>query len=55
MTIPVSPVLNPLRLLRPMPYVPVTTANMPHYGLKAFKAVSFSFYIFFYLVTGSFY
>ena len=37
MTIPVSPVLNPPRLLRPIPYVPVTTANMPHYSLKAFR------------------
>ena len=47
MTIPVSPVLNPPRLLRLIPYVPVTTANMPHYSLEAFKAVSFYFYIFF--------
>ena len=44
MTIPVSPVLNPPRLLRPIPYVPVTTMNMPHYSLEAFRAVSF--YIF---------
>lgn len=46
MTIPVSPVLSPPRLLRPIPHVPVTTANVPHYSLEAFKAVSFHFHIF---------
>ena len=46
MTIPMSPVLNPPRLLRPIPYVPVTTANIPHYNLEAFRAVSSHFYIF---------
>ena len=45
MTIPVSPVLNPPPLLRPISYVPVTTANPPQ-SLEAFKAVSFYFYIF---------
>ncbi|KAF8883286.1 hypothetical protein BD779DRAFT_1674621 [Infundibulicybe gibba] len=38
-TIPISPVLDPPRMLRPIPYVPVTIAHMPHYSLEAFKAV----------------
>jgi hypothetical protein len=46
MTIPVSPVLNPPGLLRPIPYVPATTANMPHFSLEAFRAVSFYFCVF---------
>jgi len=57
MTIPVSPVLNTPRLLRPISYVPVTTANPPQ-SLEAFKAVSFYFYIFlffFLLFTRAFY
>ncbi|KAF8623799.1 hypothetical protein AX15_006188 [Amanita polypyramis BW_CC] len=38
-TIAVSPVLNPPRLLRPIPYVPVTLSHLPHYSLEAFRAV----------------
>jgi hypothetical protein len=58
MTIPVSPVLNPPGLLRPIPYVPATTANMPHFSLEAFRAVSFYFCVFlssFFLLTRDFY
>ncbi|KAJ7089612.1 hypothetical protein C8R44DRAFT_751355 [Mycena epipterygia] len=38
-TIPVSPVLNPPRLLRPIPYIPDTIAHLPPYSLDAIKAV----------------
>ncbi|KAF7326448.1 hypothetical protein MVEN_02615400 [Mycena venus] len=38
-TIPVSPVLNPPRLLRPIPYIPETIAHLPPYSLDAIKAV----------------
>lgn len=38
-TIPVMPVLDPPKLLWPIPYVPVTAAHMPHYSVEAFKMV----------------
>ncbi|KIL61970.1 hypothetical protein M378DRAFT_25846 [Amanita muscaria Koide BX008] len=38
-TIAVSPVLNPPKLLRPIPYVPVTLSHLPHYSIEAFRAV----------------
>ncbi|KAF7346607.1 Abc domain-containing protein [Mycena sanguinolenta] len=38
-TIPVAPVLNPPRLLRPIPYVPETIAHLPQYSLEALKTV----------------
>ncbi|KAH7929543.1 hypothetical protein BV22DRAFT_120804 [Leucogyrophana mollusca] len=37
--IPVSPVLESPKLLHPIPYVPVTLAQMPQYSLEAFKLV----------------
>ena len=57
MTILVFPVLDPPRLFRPMLYAPVTKANMPHYGLEAFKAASFYVIIFpsSFLLTRTFY
>ncbi|KAF8320239.1 hypothetical protein F5887DRAFT_1291426 [Amanita rubescens] len=42
-TIAISPILNPPRLLRPIPYVPVTSAHLPSYSLEAFRAVSEGF------------
>ena len=39
-TIAVAPVLDPPRLLRPIPHVPTTVSHMPHYSLDAFKLVS---------------
>ncbi|KAJ6506128.1 hypothetical protein DFH09DRAFT_282713 [Mycena vulgaris] len=39
MTIPVSPVLNPPRLFRPIPYIPETIAHLPHYTLDAIRLV----------------
>jgi hypothetical protein len=39
-TIAVDPVLNPPRLLRPIPYVPETIAHLPGYSLEAIRAVS---------------
>ncbi|KAJ6447770.1 hypothetical protein C8R45DRAFT_1047378, partial [Mycena sanguinolenta] len=38
-TIPVAPVLNPPRLLRPIPYVPETIAHLPQYSLEALRTV----------------
>ncbi|KAF8623314.1 hypothetical protein AX17_001614 [Amanita inopinata Kibby_2008] len=38
-TIAVSPILNPPRLLRPIPYVPTTLSHLPQYSLEAFRAV----------------
>ncbi|PFH47479.1 hypothetical protein AMATHDRAFT_198000 [Amanita thiersii Skay4041] len=38
-TIAVSPVLDPPKLLRPIPYVPVTLSHLPQYSLEAFRAV----------------
>jgi hypothetical protein len=38
-TIAIGPVLDPPKLLRAIPYVPVTASHMPHYSLEAFKAV----------------
>ncbi|KAJ8489895.1 hypothetical protein ONZ45_g13396 [Pleurotus djamor] len=38
-TIAVAPVLNPPRLLRPIPHVPVTLSNLPQYSFDAFKTV----------------
>ncbi|KAJ7105370.1 hypothetical protein C8R44DRAFT_746062 [Mycena epipterygia] len=38
-TIAVMPVLDPPRLLRPIPYVPKTIAHLPPYSLEALKAV----------------
>ncbi|KDR69868.1 hypothetical protein GALMADRAFT_214931 [Galerina marginata CBS 339.88] len=37
-TIPVDPVRSTPRLLSKIPYVPVTTAHMPHYSMEALKA-----------------
>ncbi|KAH7908275.1 hypothetical protein BJ138DRAFT_1013156, partial [Hygrophoropsis aurantiaca] len=37
--IPVSPVLESPKLLHPIPYVPITLAQMPHHSLEAFKMV----------------
>lgn len=42
-TIAISPILNPPRLLRPIPYVPVTLGHLPSYSLEAFRAVSEGF------------
>ncbi|KAJ7614240.1 hypothetical protein DFH06DRAFT_1014211 [Mycena polygramma] len=39
--IAVAPVLNPPRLLRPIPYVPETLDHLPQYSIEALKAVSF--------------
>ncbi|RDB20746.1 hypothetical protein Hypma_012221 [Hypsizygus marmoreus] len=36
-TISVGPVLDPPRLIRPIPYVPVTAAHFPHYTLESIK------------------
>jgi hypothetical protein len=38
--IPISPVLESPVLLHPIPYVPMTISQMPHYSLEAFKLVS---------------
>ena len=38
--IPVEPVLNPPRVLRSIPYVPVTTEHLPQFSLEALKNVS---------------
>ncbi|KAJ7434547.1 hypothetical protein FB451DRAFT_1571923 [Mycena latifolia] len=38
-TIAVMPVLDPPRLLRPIPYVPETIAHLPPYSLEALRAV----------------
>ncbi|KAJ7604292.1 hypothetical protein DFH06DRAFT_1487707 [Mycena polygramma] len=38
-TIAVTPVLNPPRLLRPIPYVPETLDHLPQYSIEALKAV----------------
>ncbi|KAF4562976.1 hypothetical protein EYR40_007306 [Pleurotus pulmonarius] len=38
-TIAVAPVLDPPRLLRSIPYIPITISNLPQYSLEAFKAV----------------
>lgn len=37
--IPISPVLESPILLHPIPYVPVTVSQMPHYSQEAFKTV----------------
>ncbi|KAJ7616931.1 hypothetical protein DFH06DRAFT_1483602 [Mycena polygramma] len=37
--IAVAPVLNPPRLLRPIPYVPETLDHLPQYSIEALKAV----------------
>lgn len=37
--IPVDPVLNPPRILRSIPHIPVTLAHLPHYSIDAFKNV----------------
>ena len=39
-TIAISPILNPPRLMRPIPYVPVTLSHLPNYSIEAFRAVS---------------
>jgi cytoskeletal protein RodZ len=39
-TIAVSPVLDPTRLLRPIPFIPVPGTPMTSYTLEAFKGVS---------------
>ncbi|KAJ6582510.1 hypothetical protein DFH09DRAFT_1275496 [Mycena vulgaris] len=38
-TIAVMPVMDPPRLLRPIPYVPATIAHLPPYSLEALRAV----------------
>ncbi|TFK45142.1 hypothetical protein BDQ12DRAFT_674210 [Crucibulum laeve] len=38
-TIPVSPVLDPPRLLRQIPYVPTTISHLPFYSMEALKTV----------------
>ena len=42
-TIAISPILNPPRLLRPIPYVPVALSHLPNYSTEAFRAVSGDF------------
>ncbi|KAJ7711230.1 hypothetical protein B0H14DRAFT_3021201 [Mycena olivaceomarginata] len=39
-TIPVAPVLDPPRLLRPIPYIPESITHLPSYSLEAIKAVT---------------
>lgn len=39
--IPVEPVLNPPRILRSIPYIPITLAHLPQYSIDAFKNVRF--------------
>jgi hypothetical protein len=41
-TIAIAPVLDPPKLLRTIPYVPVTVSHMPQFSLEAFRAVSLS-------------
>lgn len=48
-TIALAPVLDPPKLLRAIPYVPVTVSHMPQFSLEAFRAVSL-----FVLLTGHF-
>ncbi|KAJ3993032.1 hypothetical protein F5050DRAFT_1784774 [Lentinula boryana] len=38
-TIAVSPVLDPPRLIHPIPHVPVMAAHLPHFSLEAFRMV----------------
>ncbi|THU94416.1 hypothetical protein K435DRAFT_966852 [Dendrothele bispora CBS 962.96] len=38
-TIPISPVLDPPKMLRPIPYIPVSIAHLPGYSLDAIKSV----------------
>ncbi|KAF5353111.1 hypothetical protein D9758_008780 [Tetrapyrgos nigripes] len=38
-TIPISPVLDPPRMLRPIPYIPVSIAHLPQYSLELVKNV----------------
>ena len=45
-TIAIAPVLHPPRLLRAIPYIPVTISHMPQYSLDAFKVVSHIFHLF---------
>lgn len=45
-TFPIAPVLDPPRLIHPIPYIPVTTAHMPTYSIEAFRNVSFSLHNF---------
>jgi hypothetical protein len=39
-TIAIAPVLDPPKLLRAIPYVPVTVSHMPQFSLEAFRTVS---------------
>ncbi|KAF5379964.1 hypothetical protein D9757_010280 [Collybiopsis confluens] len=41
-TIAVSPVLNPPRLIHPIPHVPVMAAHLPSFSLEAFKLASYT-------------
>jgi hypothetical protein len=43
-TIAIAPVLDAPKLLRAIPYVPVTLSHMPRFSLEAFKAVRLSVY-----------
>jgi hypothetical protein len=45
--IPLSPVLNPPRLFRPVPYIPETIAHLPPCSMDAIKAVCSPFLFFF--------
>ncbi|KAF8829636.1 hypothetical protein F5879DRAFT_877000 [Lentinula edodes] len=38
-TIAVSPVLDPPRLIHPIPHVPIMAAHLPHFSLEAFRMV----------------
>ncbi|KAK6995898.1 hypothetical protein R3P38DRAFT_2737145 [Favolaschia claudopus] len=38
-TIPVSPVMDPPRLIRPIPHVPETIEHLPHYSMEALRMI----------------
>ncbi|KAK7013645.1 hypothetical protein R3P38DRAFT_2638800 [Favolaschia claudopus] len=38
-TIPVSPVMDPPRLIRPIPHVPETIEHLPHYSMEALRVI----------------
>jgi len=40
--IPISPVLESPVLLHPIPYIPVTVSQMPHYSQEAFRLVRYN-------------
>lgn len=49
--IPISPVLESPVLLHPIPYVPVTTTQMPHYSREAFRTVRFLYILVIFIVS----